>query len=238
MKKTLISLMAVDSCAMGMTLENATFVTGGNTGYNTLDGAFSVAITFNVDSLRTYFEKGQPIDGWGTMIVEYDAAGTRTGICNNGGSNGGKINSSALYSVWGGTTNRGVMRKNGDTNVDLASVNWDNVASAGMVYTFDKYSGTSVALTLLGSEGDALVNTYAVDANLKTQNANASALTFNECVATTYFFDTTMNQTDSMAVAALAAVATPTDAPVIPEPTTATLSLLALAGLAARRRRR
>ena len=245
MKKTLITLMALASCAMGettaITLENADFVKGGNLGYNSTDGTFSIAITFDVDSLRTILEQGQPIQAWGTMIVEYACNGTRTGICNNGGSNSSKISTSYLYSVWGDTTNRGIMSKDGDTNVNLADLNgnttgtgWDDVAYAGMVYTFDKGTGTSVALTLLDSQGETIVSTYAVDGALKSGGAGAAALTFGDCVATTYYFDTTLNEANSKAVAALAAVATP----VVPEPATATLSLLALAGLAMRRRRK
>ncbi len=241
MKKTLITLMALASCAMGettaITLENADFVKGGNLGYNSNDGAFSIAITFDVDSLRTLLEQGQPIAEWGTMIVKYNCNGTTTGICNNGGSNGGKINTSRLYTVWGTTTNRQEITQDvnlADVNGSSSGTGWDDVAYAGMVYTFDRLTGTSVALTLLNSEGSAIVSTYEVDANLKSSGAGAAALTFGDCVATTYYFDTTLDEANSKAVAALAAVATP----VVPEPATATLSLLALAGLAARRRRK
>ena len=238
MKKTLITLLAAASCAMGVTLEDADFVMGGNTGYDTLGNNFTVALTLDVTELQTLLEKGQT-PAWGTDIVSYVCNGTQTGVTVNGGSNGGSINTSGLYARWGTTTNWNSVTWQGadnlsDLNGDAAGTGWDNIASAGLVYSFGATSGTSVAFTLIDTNGNAIIDSYVTAGGLKSSSAVADALSFGDAVSSSYYFNTYMggSEADMKALSNAAAVAAP-----IPEPATATLSLLALAGLAARRRR-
>ena len=239
MKKTLITLLAAASCAMGVTLEDADFVMGGNTGYDTLGNNFTVALTLDVTELQTLLEKGQPA-AWGTDIVSYVCNGTQTGVTVNGGSNGGNINTSGLYARWGGTTNWNNVTWQGadnlsDLNGDAEGTGWDNIASAGLVYSFGAASGTSVAFTLIDTNGNAIIDSYVTASGLKSGSAVAAALSFGDAVSSSYYFNNYMggSEADMKALSNAAAVAAP-----IPEPATATLSLLALAGLAARRRRK
>ena len=229
---------------MGITLEDATFAKAGNTGYNATDGTFSIALTLDVDALRSVLENGQTVSTWGTDIVRYMCNGTPTGVTINGGSNGGKISSSGLYARWGeggsGTDSIkwGGVRWDGgsnlgDLNGDTSGTGWDDVAFAGLVYTFEATGGTKVSVTLLSLDGTEIVNSYVTADGLKSSSAGATALTFGDMVATSYYFDTPVSEADSKTLVQLAATTAP-----IPEPTTATLSLLALAGLAARRRRK
>ena len=240
MKKTLIALLAASSMAMAVDLADADYSQAGNTGYDTWGNNFTVAITLDAEELSTLLEKGQA-PAWGTDIVSYNARGTQTGVTVNGGSSGGKINTSGLFARWGGTTNWNSVQWQGsdnnlsDLNGDAEGTGWDNVASAGLVYSFGTTSGTAVAFTLIDTEGNAIIDSYVTAGGLKTSTAVAAALTFGDSVASSYYFNEYKggNEADMKALAKLAAVAAP-----IPEPTTATLSLLALAGLAARRRRR
>ncbi|MBR1981226.1 MAG: PEP-CTERM sorting domain-containing protein [Akkermansia sp.] len=257
MKKTLITLLALGGMAMGAApdLANANITTNGTTtSYWTEDGNFTVALTLDVESLRKYLEKGQT-PAWGTDIVRYDAGGTATGVCINGGSSNSKVNTSGLYARWGNDTawnpsNSADVRWDGGTNLsdlngDAEGTGWDSVGSAGLVYGFGATTGTVVALTILDTDGTALVDSYVTAGNLKSGNATNAVLTLHsEMVAAGYFFDDRLGyvEADYKALAAAAAgaaiPATEGWTRVIPEPATATLSLLALAGLAARRRRR
>ncbi len=239
MKKTLITLLAAASCAMGVTLEDAAFVKGGNTGYNTLGNNFTVALTLDVTELQTLLEKGQT-PAWGTDIVSYACNGTQTGVTVNGGSSNNSINTSGLYARWGNTTNWNSVTWQGadnlsDLNGDAAGTGWDNIASAGLVYSFGATSGTAVAFTLIDTDGNAIIDSYVTAGTLKSGSAAADALSFGDAVSSSYYFNNYMggSETDMKALSNAAAVAAP-----IPEPATATLSLLALAGLAARRRRK
>ena len=239
MKKTLITLLAAASCAMGVTLEDADFVMGGNTGYDTLGNNFTVALTLDVTELQTLLEKGQT-PAWGTDIVSYVCNGTQTGVTVNGGSNGSSINTSGLYARWGTTTNWNSVTWQGadnlsDLNGDAEGTDWDNIASAGLVYSFSATSGTSVAFTLIDTNGNAVIDSYVTAGGLKSSSAVAAALSFGDAVSSSYYFNEYMggSEANMKALSNAAAVAAP-----IPEPATATLSLLALAGLAARRRRK
>ncbi len=241
MKKSLITLMALSCVAMGdttLTLDDAAKAVAGNTGYNTEGGKFTVALTLDVDALRTLLEKGQT-KSWGTNIINYVANGTDTGVTLNGGSDSqNKITSSGLYARWGtdtawNPTGGSDIRWDGGT--DLATLGWDSIEYAGLVYSFDKNggTGTTVAFTLINNEGTAIVDSYVKASGLTSSNAGVAALTFDSSVLSSYYFNELKGEADMKALAGLAAKAAP-----LPEPTTATLSLLALAGLAARRRRK
>ena len=231
--------MALSCVAMGdttLTLDDAAKAVAGNTGYNTEGGKFTVALTLDVDALRTLLEEGQT-KSWGTNIINYVANGVNTGVTLNGGSNAqNKITSSGLYARWGTDTawnpaNENDIRWDGGT--DLASLNWDSIEYAGLVYSFDKSAGTTVAFTLINDEGTAIVDSCVNASGLTSASAGAAALTFDSSVLSSYYFNELKGEADMKALAGLAAKAAP-----LPEPTTATLSLLALAGLAARRRRK
>ena len=239
MKKTLIALMAASSMAMAVTLEDAAITKAGNTGFDTLGNNFTVALTLDVTELRTLLEQGQA-PAWGTDIVSYLCNGTWTGVTVNGASNGSQINTSGLYARWGTGAHWNDVQWQGDTNLsdlngDAAGTGWDDVASAGLVYSFGVTSGTTVAFTLIGHDGSAIVDSYVIAGTLKSGSAGAAALTFDDSVTGSYYFDSYKGGSEADMKALANSVAT--TAP-IPEPTTATLSLLALAGLAARRRRK
>ncbi len=249
MKKTLIALMAASSVAMAVSLDEVTFSRAGNAGYDTQGNNFTVALTLDVAELRTLLEKGQTT-AWGTNIVNYVCNGTNTGVTVNGSSMAGttNINTSNLYArwandiawqpndaspdvLWSGVSNLA------DLNGNAEGTGWDDVTAAGLVYSFSSGKGTTVAFTLIGKDG-AIVDSCVTASTLKSGSAGAAALTFDDSVASSYYFNSYMGGSETDMKALAAAVATAAPIPVVPEPTTATLSLLALAGLAARRRRK
>lgn len=236
MKKTLIALLAVSSMAMATSLDDALITQAGNDGYVTKSGEFTVALKLDVEELEMLLEQGQA-PAWGTDIVSYLCNGTWTGVTVNGSSKNDAINASGLYARWGYGTAWNNVQWQGNTNLaDLnglfAGTGWDDVASAGLVYSFGKTSGTAVAFTLIGNDGSVLVDSYVFAEDLKSGSAGAAELTFGDSVAASYYFDGYKGGNEADMKALAGAVAS------IPEPTTATLSLLALAGLAARRRRK
>lgn len=93
-KKTLIALLALGSCAMGVTLEDADRLGYGGSTFTTTDGNFTVALTLDVTELRSILDNGQNAH-WGTDIVSYDINGAKTGVTVNGSSANGKINNNS-----------------------------------------------------------------------------------------------------------------------------------------------
>lgn len=259
MKKTLITLLALASTAMGAVDLSTMTQTIGNAATTTEDGTFSYVITLDASKTRLLLEKGQE-PAWGTEILTYSCNGTLTGIVTNGGSSSNQINTSSLYAKWGTGNAWGnytsytytVEEVNPETGVletvtktssyDLADLNgsaegtgWDSVAGVGIVYAFDKQNGTTVALTLCDADGAAIFNHVITMSGLKSASAGAAAVEFGDMVTSYYYSNDVLSADDALAASGVAAVESMS---VVPEPTTATLSLLALAGLAVRRRRR
>ena len=246
MKKyiTIAALLAAGSAlANAVTLDGAAFSTAGNAGYNTLGNNFTVALTLDVAELRMLLERNQTA-AWGTNIINYVCNGTNTGVTVNGAVyvNTDKINNSGLYARWGETTNWNSVQWQGnfnlsDLNGDVAGTGWGSVSFAGLVYSFSATNGTTVAFTLLDASGNAIVDSYVTAGTLKSASAGVAALTFDDSVATSYYFNSYMggNADNMKALSNLAATTAP-----IPEPSTfgllAGLGALALVGTRRRRK--
>lgn len=246
MKKyiTLAALLAAGTaCAGAVTLEDADIIKGGNTGYDSQSGVFTIALTLDVDALRTYLERGQPLTSWGTDIVRYVCNGTSTGVTINGSSQNNKINNSGLYARWGDDIAWNPSQSqdvvwSGGTN--LATLDWNAIDYAGLVYVFDKTNGTSVAFQLLKEddvtgEKTAVVDSYVTASGLKSSSAGAAALTFGDMVASSYYFNEGYGEADVKTLLSAVATAAP-----VPEPSAFGMlaGLGALALVAARRRRK
>lgn len=246
MKKTLITLLAVMSSALGITLDNFSY-TAGNATTTSEDATFTYVLTLNVQDLRSLLEKGQTA-AWGTELITYNAAGTTTGIVINGSSNSNKVITSSLYAKWGTNNAWGNFMSysttaadgtSTTTSYDLADLNgsaegtgWDEVAGAAITYTFSSSAGTKGALTLVREDESIILNHSTTMGGLKTASAVAAEVNFGDMVTGYYYSNNVISEAEAKEASKLAAIAS------IPEPATATLSLLALAGLAARRRRK
>lgn len=250
MKKTLIALIASMGCAFGYTeITDVTNVTTSNktssfTSNTSKNG--TVAITLDVDAFKELRAATE-----NTKITLFTLNGTWED--NNLGYLGIANAESGLQSAWkyGGTT------KN-DANINLNDcfngIDWDSVAGMTLVMTFQAGPENAATISNTGCMKFATTLSFLYDnGKVETLGAEKNDLfkfsikedntvvdICNEFTATGITVDSTY--VDSYTVysdyltldQAKALSATR----VIPEPTTATLSLLALAGLAARRRRK
>ena len=196
----------------------------------------TVALTLDVQKLKSLLESS-PESSIGYQIVKLVDTGnesTYTGV------NIQVKNSD--YGLWGywkaENLTYGAMDDASNAFADLngaaEGTGWDAVAYAGMVYTHSlpasNESCTYAALTLCDAQGNVITSTYAVVAKLGSRDFDGCRFEFGDVVTASYFYGQAVTNEDAMKGLALTAA--------IPEPATATLSLLALCGLAARRRRK
>ena len=115
----------------------------------------------------------------------------------------------------------------------IASIFTTDVTNAVLTYSHSNTNGSIAYLTVMKEDG-TLLNYADKRGGYKSTGDNryVATFTFNEnyvLSADAYVVDSVITATDAFAL---------NSSKLIPEPTTATLSLLALAGLAARRRRK
>ncbi len=243
MKKTIFALFALSSVAMGLTLEDAKLTASGNnsidaTGDDVKSTQMTVVITLNVQTLKKLLESS-PESSLGYSIVKLadDTTADFTGVCIN--------TKNSDYGLWGVWTNNptytnmdGGTNAFADLNGEAEGTGWGNVAYAGLTYSHSLLSSnvshTYAALVLYDTNGNKLSATYADANGLGSRIFSGCTFEFGDVVTASYYFNEAVTEESAMQTLARAASVAPT----IPEPTTATLSLLALAGLAARRRRK
>ncbi len=138
-------------------------------------------------------------------------------------------------SKWHGSDNNSDAISHMDTITALTADTWHHVA---LSYSYDAEAGTGTATWYLNGSVAAtqsITNTSMSETNTAgSAIGNTSVDTFSDFDGSlkldkVQLFDTALTQAEIVTAAGLMT---------IPEPTTATLSLLALAGLAARRRRK
>ena len=212
--------------------------------------SFSVAIALNIDTLKS--ESGSKFNG-SAKIIDLTGSWNTTNLdgtldINVNGSSTGKT--STLYI--GSTTGKGEYKSNygltgiSETNIFTASTNWTLIDAASLVFVKDGSKSNDAVyayFTLKYTDGSSTVyegsNTgikFTIDhdsdettAKVADTHLDVSTITFANGFATSaQVYGSALSATDAKAIGAS----------IIPEPTTATLSLLALAGLAVRRRRK
>ena len=225
MKKTLITLLALGGLACGADSFTSTKTA-------------TIALTFNVDALESISDVN--FTGNGSTKPNFfmftgswanDVAG-QLGLANNGSSGS---DTTGVWSSWVKGDSSGQATDTGLGAIFTSSTNWDNIGAVSLVYSFStpETGATTVntAITIAYLDGTAASTAGETKSNIVFNGVSGFAATgieVNETFVKNYEVSsvyTTLNDAKVMSVA------------LIPEPTTATLSLLALAGLAARRRR-
>ena len=240
MKKTFVALMALAGVAMADTQvwDLSTSVTSGDYKYDAATGKFTdnaevvgtVLNDANVDGkiqtnicFTLNLTKAMAVTAE-TLLLDMDMGGN-IGLC---------VTSTGLASTWGGTTSS-----------SRASVSYDTLLADSGVFT-DKDGDKCLTLTFVQTYGSGVqvwssTTKHINDGGLKSSgNTSLSGIYVNADYIEALQFapgwegDSIVNTNAAFD----AAVVEKLGVPAVPEPTTATLSLLALVGLAARRRRK
>lgn len=248
MKKTLCALFAMAGAAFATTLEDAVATYQGESLTSTVTvenwtaNKMSVAITLDVGAVKEMLTTTW-IAGAGQVQTMLNMQGTwnsategRTDIVgvNFNGSSSSKYATPYLQATSPNGNSAAIKANGASESLKFnASTDWNDIAGMALVLTHD--GSTTGALYCAVMHNDGTFDTFAgSNSGIKFSTSTAFApngtLTDinTNLVTSLNVFDSVVNQADSLAIAQELAV---------PEPATATLSLLSLAGLAARRRR-
>ena len=178
--------------------------------------AVTIALTLDVDTIKGYFQGGAGSHLLVDVIGNNDI-GFGTLVKNNKEYFSGSWNQTVDYTMTGVSTDMGA-----------ASV-WTNAVKASAVFSADQTTGARVVFTLAYKDGSTW-QTVGTATGVKSSGWNPTGELTVDTTAVktlaTYNGYITADDAKSIGVA------------LVPEPTTATLSLLALGALAMRRRRR
>ena len=231
MKKTLIALLALTPCAMGdITLsDGAEFTTPSYTlNREWTEGGASVTVLLDVEKFAALFDTATS----SARPVFISMSGADSNIVGIQAHEDDRI-TGASGVVAGGTYNN--LYSFGSDNADsIASVDWSTAKAAALTMALETSSqGTRWTLSVLKADGTYTDLTAGLTNLRWSSMQDITKIDIDTNVITqAYAFDGFISG-DTAYSLNKQAIAAP-----IPEPTTATLSLLALAGLAARRRRK
>ena len=250
MKKTIIALMAMSGSAFGLNITGSATVTNDSslTQYTVIDATTTLDFAYNLNNVVT---KNHTLTTIGDTVeaASIDGYGLGTSDCTLTLNVQGVLAISGTVKIpTSGTTKLEVTTTISDA--EILTLNTKGTASRWVVTAADGFQNINTitkiqAITLNGLSGyeqgavifDLNGTYYSLDSvtmadQKATINTGATALTLNDdTVYTTLKISSSSN-------AAVTGVGFVVKTAPIPEPTTATLSLLALAGLTMRRRRK
>lgn len=215
MKKTIIALMALAGIACGATTIDAQFTSVPNsTGYDYYISSYT--FEFTLDSSFT-------IDNSGSVLAYMRGDAKSDNYGYNAITLGVSDDSLKL------TIGRG---KAVDTTSDATGIDADTTFNYQDFKTFSTTIKKGVTYTLTATMTQVANGGTYDNGSPKYDGMVSGVLTWNGGTSSVEAYKSNMNGGGALVVAVNPGIAT------VPEPTTATLSLLALAGLAARRRRK
>ncbi len=243
MKKTLVALFALNTAAMGVTLEDAVATGIGTLTLREAAGEITAVAVVDVADLQALMARDAQLIKH--TIINFDSS-SDIGIQTNyssydhdrNGDTPNIINTSGLYGCW---NNEGAYSVGMNTGTGFESADfWAGGVTAAITLTYEYNKGTNATFVLLDAEGNVLKSVGGTaNTGLRGQGLSFSTIAFDSALVTEgYVFNQVVTTAEAKALGLAAAAATLAPAPSVPEPTTATLSLLALTGLAARRRRK
>ena len=255
MKKTIAALLALSGFAMGMT---QTSVATGNTTATkslivtssiTLSDLTTIAGTVGTNTALLGVETGAS-NKWsiavGTFsgaitLREYDQyAGTKVDGAGNQftwiGADGAAMNEPALNTLFPLENAIGASITLGYTTERVSGSFADSVTN-GIVTSYGN-QGLAVVFSVKYADG-TITSIYGINKNKYNKSSHTPTVYYDsDLLSAPEISESGTAWTRESLIAANEAVLPSISTPAVPEPTTATLSMLALAGLAARRRRK
>ena len=174
MKKTLITLLAMASCAMGMGFSDLTEFTVAETvdvgSFDFTSNAVTVAVTLNVDAVKGYF---QGTDSHLLInVTGNNAMGVGTLVKNNKEYLSGAWNQTVDYEMVGSSLDMG------------NEAVWSGVEYASLVFSADRTTGARAVLTLGDAHGCILFQTVGTASGVKASGWVPSGLTLDTTAVT------------------------------------------------------
>ena len=233
MKKTIIALLALGGIAMGAAFDDGAAFTSST---YTIDPSWSVAgasvtLLLDVEDFANLFDTATS----SARPVFVSMSGSGDKIIGLAAHENDRITGAA--GVIAGGTYDDQYSMSGDDGDGISSIVWSEVTSAALTMALEtSASGTAWSLTVLNSDGTYTSKTASVTGFRWSAMEDITNIAIDTAVVTqAYAFDGFIKGEDAYTLNK-AAIKAATGS--VPEPTTATLSLLALAGLAMRRRRK
>ena len=242
MKKTLITLLALGGLAMGsvtwdnmvIEMDTSQAVTT-TTGELTNSRAITVALTLDVNTLAGYLVTSGSYSGSKQIVNLYPEQENKHAIGSvdkhdSNATSDWTVTDAGIFGSWNISTGGGAYNYDlGYDDLPLETANfWDNVSAAAIALSKSSGTESCAILTLKFKNGSVVTYGGTEITNLTGSSYNATNVAIDTNLVTSgYIFDGYASKADMIAITSA----------MVPEPTTATLSLLALAGLAARRRR-
>ena len=255
MKKTLITLMALASCAMGVTLEDALLTSTGSDMNLDAEGMadskdFTLTLVMDADAFVKTVATAAP-NSTSSWIADIDVSRNNSQELHLGPAvviaSSSDKNNATLMGGYAGSDGK-IRGVNFNVSYGTSTVNYisslvssawgydaetktSDISVAVMTMTGTAGSNCSICLTLMKEDGTTILEYSGTTSGYSFGGVtDVNSITFNtDIVKNAYFFNNTTEIADIKTLHAGMLT--------VPEPATATLSLLALAGLAARRRR-
>ena len=241
-------------------IDPAPIISGNGTSY---EQAFTAVLTLNVEALSVFTTGKQTGDAKKTPLLSWTITDNTSGavyksinvsVNNNSVQGVGTITTGGFYykvandnsAALPENTGAGATKfaTNGDAATSyLTNIDWANAAGAALTIVYNGVTnrtnpqGTSIYFSVMMNDGT--MTTYSAGSDNLSERDNKYDVT---AIGYDPTYLTGLTIYDGYASAEQAEMLNrgvlPTITPSVPEPATATLSLLALAGLAARRRRK
>ena len=234
MKKTLIALMALAGVASAELTLDKTLTTGGTYTWDNEAYVTSAAVTLIFSS--TAMDKLDTENGWNEAFASFVlSGGTQNQITVEHSTYSDnseiRVSNTVLGVSWGGS------RMTAFSNADYRNNGaWDTAKYAALTFAVDSTGKTESVFSVISATGDITTfGTAKVETGWTFNSISSAAINKN---TNPVFVDKAFVYSGEWTTTDLTAVTNSNLTALIPEPATATLSLLALAGLAARRRRK